>query len=101
MAKLTFGKYQGYELEDVPEEYIQWVIDRNKTQLEDYERELDRRARVGQSTETMIHKIVTEGFRALSKKYHPDAGGSDKLMHELGASKDFLMDLLKKAGVGK
>ncbi len=101
MPKVTFGKYQGYDLEDVPEEYIQWVIDRNKTQLGEYEAELDRRARIGQSTETMVHKIVSEGFRALSKKFHPDAGGTEKLMHELGASRDFLMDLIKKAGVGK
>ena len=43
---LPFGKYAGWDLRDVPEDYLRLVIDSNGRVIADCEEELDLRAAV-------------------------------------------------------
>ena|SRR5215213_2758939 len=96
MARLGFGKYGDRELEDVPEDYLIWLIDNSKQKVRFYEAELARRDMAKEATMGMTEKIIRAGFRALATKLHPDAGGSTKAMQELNATYETLVSGLKK-----
>jgi hypothetical protein len=96
MPKITFGKYAGLDLQDVPQDYIEWVLQKNKDQTAEYEAELDRRAALLQASETLVQKIVNTGYKTLAKTMHPDQGGTDKQMHDLTMAKAWLDDKIKE-----
>lgn len=98
---LKFGKYAGMDLADVPLDYLEWMANKAEEDKRTYSGEIDRRAQMLQASKTVIERIIIEGHRALSKKYHPDAGGNDKQMADLNASKEWLIELLKEKGVIK
>jgi len=41
--------------------------------------------------EELLHGIVTQGYKKLSLKYHPDVGGTDEMFKLLGSLKERLM----------
>lgn len=86
MAKLGFGKYRDYDLEEVPESYLQWLINNSKEKIKQYESELERRLRADEADATWIEKLVKRGWRELTKENHPDVGGSTASMQEINAA---------------
>lgn len=96
MAKLGFGKYAHLDLEEVPEDYLIWLIENSKQKVRFYEQELARRDMAKEATMDMVEKIVRAGYRELSKKLHPDSGGTNAAMQELNATYEKL-----KRGINK
>ena len=94
MPSLGFGKYAGMDLRDVPQEYLEWLIQMRKKDLAEYQGELERRELVESASITMVERVVQEGFRSLAKKFHPDAGGSDAEFVELKAAHEQLKMVL-------
>ena len=98
MSVLSFGKYAGQDLRDVPEDYLQWLISMRKKDLAEYEAEVERRALVEEGTLTMVEKIVQAGFRALAQKFHPDRGGTAQEFRDLTAANEQLKVILREVG---
>lgn len=86
MAPLGFGKYKDYELADVPEDYLLWLISDQKKKVKLYEDELKRREFAAEATMDMMEKLIKAGYRTLATKMHPDNGGSTKEFQELQAT---------------
>ena len=97
-----FGKYKGYDLQDIDDGYLWWVVDncqklnaRLKHTILD---ELARRDEMGSRDRRrgkvprvpVLLNIVAAGRRALSLKHHPDCGGSVAVMQEINAAADYL-----------
>ena len=101
MPTLSFGKYAGVDLRDVPRDYVEWLISSRKKDLAEYEAELERRELVEAASVSMGERIIQAGFRALSKQFHPDSGGSDAQFIELKAGYEQLkmvMEEVKRVG---
>ena len=97
--RMPFGKHRGVELRDLPDDYVNWLIglddlrepfrtnifiehDRRTTQQHDSSWSMgsgNRRQLVGE-VQVMAQEIVSAGYRALSRRHHPDAGGSHEKM---------------------
>jgi Putative quorum-sensing-regulated virulence factor len=116
--QMPFGKHRGEELEDLPEDYIHWLVTefdglrpylRQRLEEELQKREEEDRARRQQrknqsraSTsnggppphlKNWVEEIVRRGYRATSFKAHPDQGGSNEAMKELNEAKAWLEKL--------
>lgn len=87
---LSFGKYAGQKLSDVPKDYIEWLISTREKDIKQYRAELERREMLETQASSTLDKIIQEGFKALAKKAHPDQGGSDKQFRELQAAREQL-----------
>jgi len=85
---LSFGKYKGQDLSSVPEDYIEWLVDKARNDVATYEGELERRILIREADETIAAQIVEAGFKVLAKKYHPDVGGDPAKMRELLATRE-------------
>lgn len=72
----NWGKYKGVSIHDVPEEYLTWLIETRERDIKLYQSELDRRESAVESKADMLQRLIKAGFRDMSKKLHPDAGGS-------------------------
>lgn len=101
MPTLSFGKHAGKDLQDVPEEYLQWLIQMRQKDLKEYQDELDRRALVEAGSLSMVEQIIREGFRSLSKKLHPDQGGSAAQFLELKSGEEQLKMVLRELQIAK
>lgn len=63
---LNFGKYKGYSITDVPDDYLSWLITKLETDLIDYRAEAIRREAVKEAKLSWIERIVQAGFRTLT-----------------------------------
>jgi uncharacterized protein (DUF3820 family) len=80
--KMPFGKFKGYELEDIEPEYLEWLVKKV------YLREPLRTAvfEVMEGIDCMDErkmqdpKKVKGVYRDLAMKYHPDRGGTKEAM---------------------
>jgi hypothetical protein len=72
---LNFGKYSGYDIRNVPRDYLEWLIERGKKDLAGYSAELERRDLAEAAQLSMAEQIVQTGYRTLAQKFHPDKGG--------------------------
>lgn len=95
MATMPFGKYRGLDLKDVPEDYLQWLLFKDRDPLDSgwlrtlIEVELRRRenGRVNAARDVkdcpdvqMADEVVQAGLAVLARRYHPDAGGDHEAM---------------------
>jgi hypothetical protein len=76
---MPFGKYRGYEVDGLPEQYLSWLV--NNIQLrEPLRSEVISAMRLG----TDVVREDTTGTRAIylemAKKWHPDHGGTKEAM---------------------
>jgi len=93
---MTFGNYRGVDIRDVPVEYLEWLLETNRKTTVAIEAELNRRQQLEDSSESMLDLIIKTGFRELSKRFHPDAGGDQNRMRELNGANEELKELLSK-----
>lgn len=101
MSTMPFGKYKGWKLWNLPDSYLEWLIDqdfcreplrsnireewdsRQAGNRRDYHGEYHSNAS-SQSRNTslppkeraMVIAVIDAGYRAVSKKVHPDLGGT-------------------------
>jgi hypothetical protein len=107
MRGLPFGKYKGAPLEDVPSEYLRWLLKidlypRTRVLVED---ELAAPAeRAGPSLRLcpvnpgevpIARQVVEAGRRSLTRVHHPDRGGRTEDMQLVNAIADRLLEVLR------
>ena len=96
---MPFGKYRGTLIEDIPTDYLEWVVEvidsHNPRLLEAIKDELSMRhasSETSRPVETWtVRRIIEVGRRALAKKYHPDYGGNHEQMVALNNAGDWLL----------
>lgn len=81
-----FGKYRGYDIQEVPLDYLEWLLKINKEMIERCEAEIRRREMQEAADCSMLELIIKTGYRELSKRMHPDAGGTHGKMVDLNAA---------------
>lgn len=91
-----FGKYAGSDIQDVPLDYLEWLLADSTRRNQEIQAELDRRAMVESASMPLLDQIVHAGFRSLAKNAHPDAGGSSTKFQELQAAYERLRTILRE-----
>lgn len=86
MSVLTFGKYSGMDLKDVPRDYVEWLINNQQSKIKEFTDEIARRDAVEGANADLTEQIAKAGFRKLSEQMHPDHGGSTEKMVTLNAA---------------
>lgn len=99
MTTLRFGKYKGYDLSEVPDDYLRWLISTQEKRLDEYRHELDRRNAMRDAKLSWAERIVQAGYRSLAMQYHPDRGGSNELMREVISAHETLKTMLNGSGL--
>jgi uncharacterized protein (DUF3820 family) len=84
--KLGFGKYATYEISEVPEEYLEWLIRASEDKIKLCNGELERRELASEANMSWMERIFKTGYRELCKRHHPDAGGTTAEMQEINAA---------------
>jgi hypothetical protein len=64
MTKLGFGKHGDDDIEDVPENYLLWLINSSQDKINLCRNELDRRS--NRFNNSWMTRIVQDGFMAVS-----------------------------------
>jgi hypothetical protein len=91
---MPFGKYKGVILEDLPDQYLAWLLSatielrepllgfvRNEAFRRDRIREAERAAAlITPEVLAAALDIIKQGVRVLTRAHHPDAGGSAPAM---------------------
>ena len=102
--RMPWGKYRGYELESLPDDYLWWLYGRDLMSNWDLSEEVscmvhDRfpeKFTVYSSPMVQSHGInpddINRIYRKLAAKWHPDRGGTTAAMQALN---DFKMELLE------
>jgi len=101
MTRMPFGKFKGRPISALPYDYLEWLIDEDflkgslrRAVAEEYERRLHSQE-VDYSEDSLIDpkladELIAAGLRTLSKKYHPDVGGSTAHMQAINAAAEWL-----------
>lgn len=102
---MPFGRYRGTPLEDLPDSYVDWLLaeanlrPRLRTELEDERsRRWEKKTTADQLASILstcpsphlVSEIVAAGYRSVSKRAHPDAGGSHDEMIKLTRTREWL-----------
>lgn len=64
MPVMKFGKYQGYEFSEIPQDYIEWMMRDAQDKVKMCERELELRR--NKAEDSWMNQIVEKGYAALS-----------------------------------
>ncbi len=76
---MTFGKYKGHDVGEIPEDYLLWLIE-----TVDLREPLLTSVRVALGFEEKVIPLsedrIRQAYRRVAKEFHPDAGGSDVAM---------------------
>lgn len=91
-----WGKYKGYDFSDIPSTYITYALDEfdmpedlaNQLRLQ-----LIMRYDLAASGDYSIPTDLKDIYRQLSKKYHPDAGGTTQAMQAVNEFYELLKAL--------
>ena len=108
MRGLPFGKYKGVPLEDVPSEYLRWLLKidlypRTRGLVED-ELAARRNGAHGPSLRLcpvnpgevpIARQVVEAGHRSLARVHHPDRGGRTEDMQLVNAIAGRLLEVLR------
>jgi Putative quorum-sensing-regulated virulence factor len=97
---MKYGKYAGHDIRDVPTEYLEWLLESQKSTGEQIEGELERRRLAEEANQSWLEKVIGAGYRSLAKQHHPDRGGDPEAMKELNAAVAKLRGMLGKNGDG-
>lgn len=81
---LSFGKYRGWEVSEIPLSYLAWLFENltGKPELIEAARaEIRRRVSGYEPTpDTLDADRVRRVYRTLAMEYHPDKGGDNGIM---------------------
>jgi len=105
---MPFGKYEGYALEELPDDYFDWLakLDNLRPPLKQkIAAEAERRERVRDAERTArlatplvintAEEIIKQGVRVLLRSCHPDAGGTPDAMAAVNNAADLLRGFLR------
>ena len=83
-------------MEDVPADYLEWLIGSSNDVIAQCQSELQRRKDVEEANQSWVEKIASEGYRSLAKKTHPDAGGNESDFRNVQQAYEQLKVILKE-----
>lgn len=78
-----FGKYKGWHIDDVPSTYLAYAIEEfslTPDMQEAIKNELSCRFATNRQLQS---SSIRDAYRRISKKYHPDVGGSHEAMQAI------------------
>jgi hypothetical protein len=101
---MPFGRYRGRELGELPTDYLLWLsgIDLEPWLRHGVEAERLRRghhhhqprAETTPAPQLPIRPILTQWFAEMSRKFHPDSGGTTEAMAAINTGYERLRQLL-------
>ena len=94
---MPFGKYSGVRLEDIPEDYLWWVVDtvKNRPRLvKAIEAHLDGLYSQSKGDKGDVGDVVAEWYRRMAMRFHPDRGGSTAAMQAINEANEALKAML-------
>jgi hypothetical protein len=113
---MPFGKHRGEDLDDVPDDYLCWVLDNCTNITPTLRRAIEERLGLAQPKPSAngaarapppewvppppgidrdaLDRAVKAWFRRLAMKHHPDRGGSHEAMKALNEAHQQLLDFL-------
>jgi|SRR6516162_9625581 hypothetical protein len=102
MAQMPWGKHKGRPLEEIPVDYLGWLLDEAENMKpwlreavrQEFERRLAGPAGSGNGLPANLPDIVRTWYRKLTLDYHPDRGGSNEAMKALNDAHDRLKKAL-------
>jgi hypothetical protein len=102
---MPFGKHKGCPVRDLPDSYVQWLVDgdvlygplRDEVEAEyayrfatgargTQERTAGLSIHIAPLHVSMVREIVESGYKAVAKVHHPDVGGDLVAMQLLNAA---------------
>jgi hypothetical protein len=106
---MPFGRYRGALLDQLPDDYLAWLLtldDLREPLRSAVAREANRRRTHEWRHETsarlaccpapdVAEALIGAGLRSLSRRYHPDAGGTHEQMIQVTAVADWLRGVLR------
>ena len=103
--RMPFGRYKGRLLSELPDSYLWWLLalpDLSSWLRRALESEADRRDVGAQSQEHQVgvialadlRGVITTWFREMSRRWHPDHGGTHESGQAINAAHDRLRELL-------
>lgn len=107
--RMSFGKFKGVQVAELPHHYISWLLNHNEFMDEllrrDVEREFLRRLSTPDTQDAgpeeavyrMASTLIDTGYRTLALKHHPDHNGTTATMQTVNAAADFLRDAAQQA----
>jgi hypothetical protein len=100
---MPFGKYAGHPLESIPLSYLSWVLN-TCTNASPHLREEIRRilsaeveSSVKQQRALCSPGLVSQWYRALSREFHPDKGGTHEAMKAVNRGRELLLHMMEDA----
>ncbi len=110
---MTFGKYKGWEITDLPESYAIWllnnvdldptlqraleahlgiqILERRLRRLQEEYKQWRERGSIGTD-------LIASWQRKMAQRFHPDVGGSHEAMKAVNAGYELLLDLVQSHG---
>ena len=91
---IKFGKYRGYDITEVPIEYLEWMLEANRRTISEIEEELERRKLAEMAKMSWLERVIATGYKELAKKHHPDVGGDAHEMQQINAAVELLREMI-------
>jgi hypothetical protein len=94
---MSFGKYRGAKLDDVPQDYLQWVLSNCGNISVSLREEIKRVLDIGQPQQPnrISTDTVAQWYRQMAREFHPDLRGSHDGMVAINRGKDVLLELVQ------
>jgi hypothetical protein len=93
--RISFGKYQGRRLEDIPDGYLLWVLETCDNIGPTLREAIRDQLGLGRETQADWPEIVRQWYRQMSRDYHPDRGGSHEAMQAVNDGYERLLELFE------
>jgi len=99
--RMPFGKHRNKRLEDIPHDYLLWVLDHCDNVSPTLRNEVQRILGIGRYSYTpppqtpLAVSVVNEWYRRLAREFHPDLGGSHEAMKAVNRGRDLMLELVK------
>lgn len=93
--QLNFGKFKGYELDNVPTTYLAYLLEQDfvndEIKAECVEVINYRYSEFDLSKKSIDKSIINNAFKRLVMKHHPDKGGNHQAMVALNEFREILI----------
>ena len=93
--QMLFGKWRGYPLDQVPDDYLRWLsgLGLREPMASAVRKEIERRGGTFDNVNSLPRPALIESARrVMAKRFHPDVGGSTAAMQAVNATCDWLQE---------